>query len=155
MKYTMPQIVRNMGYKSTTAQLMSAPPYIAGAIATVLSSLWADKHSKRMVPILFFQACVLVSMAVLFRYSPNIADNIPLCYTMVVFVCIGVYPIIPANNTWCLNNLAGAEKRVAGVAFLVSKNSNPFLPNTSMCAQTNVNRSRWATQAASSVAGSS
>jgi predicted MFS family arabinose efflux permease len=120
MKYTMPQIVRNMGYKSTTAQLLSAPPYIAGAIATVLSSLWADKHSKRMVPILFFQACVLVSMAVLFRYSPEIADNIPLCYTMVVIVCIGVYPIIPANNTWCLNNLAGSEKRVAGVAFLVT-----------------------------------
>lgn len=90
---------------------MSAPPYIAGAIATVLSSLWADKHSKRMIPILFFQACVLVSMSVLFKYAPDIADNIPLCYTMVVITCIGVYPIIPANNSKYLNNpVLGLER---------------------------------------------
>ncbi|KAF2736694.1 MFS general substrate transporter [Polyplosphaeria fusca] len=120
MKYTMPQIVRNMGYESTTAQLMSAPPYVCGAIATVLSGIYADKRGNRMKPIVFFQVCVLVSMAVLFRYAPNIEDNIALCYTMVIIVCIGVYPIVPACNTWCLNNLAGAEKRVSGVAFLVT-----------------------------------
>jgi predicted MFS family arabinose efflux permease len=116
----MPQIVSNMGYRSTVAQLMSAPPYVAGAIATVLAGIYADRVNNRMRSIVFFQVCVLVSMAVLFRYSPDIQNNIPLCYTMVIIVCIGVYPIVPACNTWCLNNLAGSDKRMSGVAFLVT-----------------------------------
>jgi MFS family permease len=94
----MPQIISNMGYQSTNAQLLSAPPYLAGAVAAVVSSLWADRRSHRMPPIVFFQSLVLISMAVLFVYSPRIQDNIPLCYTMVVISCIGMYPIIPANQ---------------------------------------------------------
>lgn len=97
-KLTMPQIISNMGYRSTTAQLLSAPPYLAGAIAAVVSSLWADRRSHRMPPIVFFQSLVLISMAVLFAYSPRILDNIALCYTMVVLACVGMYPIIPANQ---------------------------------------------------------
>jgi MFS family permease len=100
MKFTMPQIIRNMGYRSTNAQLLSAPPYIAGATAAVLSSLWADRRSRRMPPIVFFQALVLISMSVLFAYAPRISSNIALCYTMVMLSCIGMYPIIPACNTW-------------------------------------------------------
>lgn len=109
-----------MGYRSTNAQLLSAPPYIAGAIAAVVSSLWADRRSHRMPPIVFFQSLVLISMSVLFVYSPRIQDNIPLCYTMVVISCIGMYPIIPANQAWTVNNLAGPEKRVSGIAFMVT-----------------------------------
>lgn len=128
-----------MGYRSTNAQLLSAPPYIAGAIAAVVSSLWADRRSHRMPPIVFFQSLVLISMSVLFVYSPQIEDNIPLCYTMVVISCIGMYPIIPANQViyidpvlpnlpfhsrykqaWTVNNLAGPEKRVSGIAFMVT-----------------------------------
>lgn len=90
----MPQIIRNMGYKSTNAQLLSAPPYIAGATATVLSSLWADRRSWRMPPIVFFQSLVLISMSVLFAFAPNISSNIALCYTMVVISCIGMVSLV-------------------------------------------------------------
>lgn len=92
LKYTMPQIVRNMGYESTTAQLMSAPPYIAGAITTILSGYYADKRGNRMKPIILFEICLLVSMAVLFRYAPSIQDNVALCYAMVMIACMAVYP---------------------------------------------------------------
>lgn len=120
LKFTMPTIIRNMGFRSTNAQLLSAPPYFAGAVAAVLSGLWADKRSRRMPPIIFFQALVVISMAVLFNFAPRITSNVPLCYTMVVLACIGVYPIVPACNAWTVNNLAGAEKRVMGIAFMVT-----------------------------------
>jgi predicted MFS family arabinose efflux permease len=119
-KFTMPQIIRNMGFTSTKAQLLSAPPYFSGAIAAVVSSLWADKHSRRMPPILFFQGLVLVSMSVLFRYAPQIATQTALCYSMVVLACIGAYPIVPGCNAWTVNNLAGPEKRSMGVAFTIT-----------------------------------
>jgi hypothetical protein len=111
LKFTMPQIIRNMGFTSTNAQLLSAPPYFAGAIAAVVSSLRADKLSRRMHFIVFFQSIVVVSMGVLFQYAPHIATDIPTCYTMVVLACLGVYPIVPGCNAWTVNNLAAAEKR--------------------------------------------
>ena len=120
LKFTMPQIIRNMGFSSTRAQLLSAPPYFSGAIAAVVSSVWADRHSRRMPPILFFQALVIVAMAVLFRYAPQIDTQVALCYAMVVLACIGAYPIVPGCNAWTINNLAGPEKRSMGIAFVVT-----------------------------------
>jgi predicted MFS family arabinose efflux permease len=120
LKFTMPQIIRNMGFTSTNAQLLSAPPYFAGAVAAVVSSLWADKLSRRMPFIVFFQSIVVVSMGVLFQYAPHIATDIPTCYAMVVLACLGVYPIVPGCNAWTVNNLAAAEKRSMGVALMVT-----------------------------------
>lgn len=120
LKFTMPQIIRNMGFTSTRAQLLSAPPYFSGAIAAVISSIWADRHSRRMPPILLFQGLVIIAMAVLFRYASNIDTQVALCYSMVVLACIGVYPIVPGVNAWTINNLAGPEKRSMGIAFVVT-----------------------------------
>ena len=33
LKFTLPQIVRNMGFKSSETQLLNAPPYVFGAAA--------------------------------------------------------------------------------------------------------------------------
>lgn len=109
-----------MGFRSTEAQLLSAPPYIAGATAAVLFSLWADKYARRMPPIIVCQALVVIGMSVLFKYAPKITENVALCYSMVILSCVGVYPIVPASNTWTINNLAGPEKRVIGIAFMVT-----------------------------------
>ena len=95
MKYTMPQIVRNMGYKSTAANLMSAPPYICGAFATILGGYYGDKVGNRMRSIVFFQTLVL-AMAVLFKFVPDSQNNIALCYTMVIIACMGCILVRPA-----------------------------------------------------------
>lgn len=120
LKFTMPQIIRNMGFTSTNAQLLTAPPYISGAAAALLSSIWADKYSRRMPPIVLFQVVVIFAMSVLFAYSPEIQQNVALCYSMVVLACIGVYPIVPGTNAWTANNLAGPAKRSIGIAFVVT-----------------------------------
>ncbi|CRK33818.1 hypothetical protein BN1708_006180 [Verticillium longisporum] len=48
MKFTMPQIIKNMGYTSSDAQLMTIPPYAIGAVSAYVFSVFAD----RMYPIL-------------------------------------------------------------------------------------------------------
>lgn len=58
LKFTMPSIIRNMGFESTQAQLLTAPPYICGAIAAVTSALVADKLAWRSSPSRHLACCV-------------------------------------------------------------------------------------------------
>jgi len=119
LKFNIPTIITGMGFESTTAQLLSAPPYICGAVAAVLSGLYADKVQWRLPFVVGHQLCLVVAFAVLFSFAAEIQNNVALCYVMVVLACVGMYPIIPANNSWTINNLAGAEKRAMGIAFMI------------------------------------
>lgn len=119
LKFTLPQIIRNMGYTSANAQLLTIPPYICGAISAYLSSLLADKSRWRMPTIVAGQTLVIIAFAVLYSFAADIKDNIPVCYFAVVLACIGVFPILPGTNAWTSNNLAGARKQGIGIAFMI------------------------------------
>ncbi|KAL3457531.1 major facilitator superfamily domain-containing protein [Aspergillus heterothallicus] len=120
LKFSLPQIIKNMGYTSANAQLLSMPPYIAGAVSAYAFGLLADRLRWRMPVIVSGQALVIVAFAILFAFAEAIEDNIPVCYFAVVLACIGVYPIIPGTNTWTSVNLAGARKQAMGIAFMIS-----------------------------------
>lgn len=119
LKFTMPQIIRNMGFTSTNAQLLTAPPYFMGAFSAIAFAFGSDRLAWRMPFVLGPQSLVIIAYSVLFVYAAQIADNVPLCYVMVVIACMGVYPIIPATNSWTINNLAGAEKRNMGSGYFI------------------------------------
>ncbi|KAJ6184196.1 hypothetical protein N7519_005497 [Penicillium mononematosum] len=120
LKFSLPQIIKNMGYTSANAQLLSMPPYFAGAISAYVFSVIADKLRWRMPIIISGQICVIVAFCILFSLADDIKDNIPACYFAVVLACIGLYPIIPGTNAWTSNNLAGARKQAMGIAFMIS-----------------------------------
>lgn len=103
-----------VGFTSTTAQLMTAPPYACGAISALLSALMADKFSWRMPFIASAQGLLIIAYAILFAKAEAIKDNVALCYFAVHVACVGVYPILPGCNAWTINNLAGPEKRAIG-----------------------------------------
>ncbi|KAK5104619.1 hypothetical protein LTS08_002510 [Lithohypha guttulata] len=120
LKFTMPQIIRNMGFTSTNAQLLTAPPYFLGAFSALFCSFLADRFTWRMPFIVSCQSLLLVAYSVLFVKAPKISDNVPLCYVMVAFACMGVYPIIPNCTAWTVNNLAGSEKRSMGIGLMIA-----------------------------------
>lgn len=120
LKFTLPQIVRNMGFTQTNAQLLTAPPYILGAISAVVSALFADRLSWRWPFIVAPQALLTICYAILFVYSKHISSNVALCYTFVCISTMSVYPIVPGGNTWTANNLAPQSKRALGIAFMVA-----------------------------------
>lgn len=120
LKFSMPQIIKNMGYTSANAQLLSMPPYFAGAISAYVFSVIADKMRWRMPIIITGQVLVIIAFAILFSLADHIQNNIPACYFGVVLACIGLYPIIPGTNAWTSNNLAGARKQAMGIAFMTS-----------------------------------
>ncbi|KAJ5153860.1 uncharacterized protein N7500_009299 [Penicillium coprophilum] len=120
LKFTLPQIMRNMGYTAANAQLLSIPPYIAGAISACLFALLADRLRWRMPVIVTGQLLVIIAFSVLFSLAENIKNTIAVCYFAVVLACIGLYPIIPGTNAWTSNNLAGPRKQGMGIAFMLS-----------------------------------
>lgn len=89
LKFTMPQIIKNMGYTSATAQLLTIPPYAVGALAAYVSSVFADRYSWRMPFIVGPQLCLVVAFSILFTKSEHIKDNVAVCYFAVCLACSG------------------------------------------------------------------
>ncbi|KAJ4298004.1 hypothetical protein N0V90_005903 [Kalmusia sp. IMI 367209] len=119
LKFTLPQIIVNMGFKNTTAQLLSAPPYVAGALSALIVATFADKCGWRLPFIVGPLLGLTIAYAVLFSFSSTIASHVALCYTFVVVATTSVYNIIPGGNTWTLNNLPNPNKRAMGIALVI------------------------------------
>jgi MFS family permease len=120
LKFTLPQIMVNMGFSSTNAQLLSAPPYVAGAISAVVIAKFADKFCWRLPFIVGPLLSLMCAYSVLFSFSAKISQHVALCYTFVHVATISVYPVVPGTNTWTVNNLAGPDKRGMGIAFMIA-----------------------------------
>ncbi|KMU81012.1 phthalate transporter [Coccidioides immitis RMSCC 3703] len=120
LKFTMPQIIKNMGYSSAKAQLLTVPPYMLGGLVAYVSSLLSDRYKWRFPFIIFGQVCVVIAFAILFSKAENFKDNVAACYFAIMFACVGFYPITPGINAWTVNNLAGARKRAMGIAYMIS-----------------------------------
>lgn len=89
LKFTMPQIIKNMGYTSANAQLLTIPAYTVGAIAAYVSAVMSDKYRWRMPFIVVPQFAVVVAYAILCAKAADIKDNIPLCYFAICLACFG------------------------------------------------------------------
>lgn len=120
MKFTLPSIIKNMGFSSSNAQLLSVPPYVAGAISSVVFNMLSDKLRRRSYFLLIPQAIVVISYCIITPLSPQIKDYIGVCFFAVILSNIGVYPINPGVSSWASNNSAGAAKRSVALAYILS-----------------------------------
>lgn len=89
LKFTMPQIIKNMGFKSANAQLLTIPPYAVGAISSFVFSVFADRFTWRMPFIVAPQLMLVVAFSILFTKAAEITKNIALCYFAVCLACLG------------------------------------------------------------------
>lgn len=119
-KFTMPQIIKELGFSTTKAQLLTIPPYFCGGVSAWLTGRLADKFTWRMPFILGPLVTLATALAVLFRYSPNVADHVPVMYFGVVLAQIGIYPLLPGISAWIGNNLGTSWKRSIGIAWLLA-----------------------------------
>lgn len=89
LKFTMPQIMKNMGYTAANAQLLTIPPYTVGAFSAYIFAVFADRSSWRMPFIVGPQLCIVIAYSILYTKAPKIQDNIPACYFAVCLACFG------------------------------------------------------------------
>lgn len=117
LKFTMPSITKSMGYTSSQAQLLTIPPYVAGATSALVMSYFSDRLQWRMPFVVGPMSIVLLGFCILTPLAPNIKHQIPACYIGVMLICIGQYPTNPAGSAWIAGNLANDMKRSMGLAF--------------------------------------
>ena len=114
-KFTMPTITKSMGFTSTNAQLMTVPPYVAGAISAICFSMLSDRFYWRM-PFVAVPLTIIIGYSIIISFHGALAENIGPAFFAVILTCIGIYPTHPATSSWTANNLAPANRRAIGLA---------------------------------------
>ncbi|KAF4450507.1 MFS general substrate transporter [Fusarium austroafricanum] len=120
LKFTLPQIIKNMGFTNSNAQLLSIPPYVAGAISAVVFNVISDKFRRRSVIVIVPQMLLVVSYSILTPLAPKISANIAPCFFAIILANIGCYPVNPISSSWLSNNTAGSAKRSLAIAYYIS-----------------------------------
>jgi MFS family permease len=105
----LPTIIRDLGFKKTTAQLLTVPIYTFAACAGICIAWIADRAKKRTP---FIAASHLT---ILLGFTMCISSSRPaVVYAGIFFAAAGVYGAHPGNISLISNNLAPNSKRAAG-----------------------------------------
>jgi MFS family permease len=114
----LPTIISSMGYKSITAQGLTAPPYFGAFLCCIAVAFISDRWGKRG-PLIAFLGCVsLVGYLILTLVSNE--QSVGARYGGIWFTCCGVFPIAALNLTWILNNLGSDSKRGGSIAVVAT-----------------------------------
>ena len=114
ISFFLPTIIRDLGYTSSTAQLLTVPIYITAAAVAIIGAYYSDRHGQRSPFILFFMGLIAIGFTIVLASTGR---GVPgLVYAGVFIAVVGIYPAFPGNITWISNNLAGSYKRAAGMA---------------------------------------
>jgi nitrate/nitrite transporter NarK len=110
----LPTIVEGLGYESTTANLLSVPPYAAAAILTVFIGWLADRTNQRGWCNICVSFLGIAGFAMLLgAQSPGVQ------YAGTFLGALGIYPCIANTITWCANNTEGVYKRGVTLGFVI------------------------------------
>ncbi|CAL8580072.1 hypothetical protein XPA_005806 [Xanthoria parietina] len=111
----LPSIIRELGYTSSTAQLLTVPIYITAAVLAVAVAWFSDRSGQRS-PYIFSCMCA-IGIGFIICIGASAHGGAPGAVYAGIFIAVcGIYPAFPGNVTWISNNLAGSYKRSAGMA---------------------------------------
>jgi MFS family permease len=119
-KFTMPQIIKQLGFSTTSAQLLTIPPYFCGGVAAYTVGRFSDRYNWRFPFIVGPMTLLAVALAILFGNSSHVSSRVAAMYAGVMLAQIGIYPLLPGISAWMGNNLAPSWKRSIGLAWLLA-----------------------------------
>ncbi|CAN9395707.1 unnamed protein product [Alternaria alternata] len=110
----LPTILAGMGYTSTTANLLSVPPYAVAAVVTVLVGYIADRTQQRGYCNMGVSLFGITGFAMLLGSgNPNVQ------YAGTFLRAISIYPTIANTISWAANNVEGVYKRGVTLGFVI------------------------------------
>lgn len=131
-KFTMPQIIKQLGFTSSTAQLLTIPPYFCGGVAAYVTGRMADKFKWRFPFIAGPLTLLTIALAVLFSLATKVKENVGVLYFSIILAQIGTYPLLPCISAWTGNNLAPSWKRSIGLAWTLAAGNIGSLVGTNI-----------------------
>ena len=141
-----PTILKQLGWTSVRAQVMSIPIFIVATILALSAALLSDKLKHRF-GFIIFGCCVATAGYSILLSMTHVAVGVR--YFAVFLVVGGGYIAQPITLVWLNNNLGGHYKRGVGAAMQVGIGNiggvSPHLPNTNPQMEANAfNRSSQA-----------
>lgn len=121
----LPSIISGLGYQSTTAQLFTVPPNMAGFFFVLGTSFLSDKIKARGPIMAVGLLVAVVGYVMLLATTQNSVR-----YGGTFLVAIGVFPGSAMIMGWMSNNLAPHYVRATGVGFLIAFANNAAFPAT-------------------------
>ncbi|TLD32803.1 hypothetical protein PspLS_00254 [Pyricularia sp. CBS 133598] len=111
----LPTIIFGMGYTSTTAQLLTAPPNMTGFVSVIVCSYLSDRFKVRGPFIAGGTVLGIIGYSMLLGSERN-----PVKYAGTFFIGLGVFQCSALMMGWCSNNLAPHYVRATGVGVIIS-----------------------------------
>ncbi|TFK39914.1 major facilitator superfamily domain-containing protein [Crucibulum laeve] len=111
LSYFTPSILVGLGYTASRAQLMSVPPFAAGFVVTMLTSLFSDKYGHRGYSAMVASILCTIGFAMYFK-----SRNLHVQYGSLFFSIAGINCSGPALATWLANNAAPQSRRATAIA---------------------------------------
>ncbi|OAG00336.1 MFS nicotinic acid transporter-like protein Tna1 [Paraphaeosphaeria sporulosa] len=112
----LPTIIRQLypQHSSTVTNLLSVPPYAAGAIVTIAIGWLADRTHQRGLCNIGISLVGIVGFSMLLG-SSNPSVN----YAGTFLGAMGIYPCIANTISWASNNVEGVYKRGVSIGFII------------------------------------
>ncbi|KAG2132980.1 MFS general substrate transporter [Suillus clintonianus] len=109
-----PTIINELGYSAANAQLLVVPPFVAGAIGTIIVGIYSDKHNLRGPYIIGGALVSLVGYILLYcsvRAGPS--------YAGACLAAAGNFPTVAVVLAWAGSNAGGDLKRGVVLAMVI------------------------------------
>jgi membrane-associated HD superfamily phosphohydrolase len=113
--FFIPSIVKDMGYTSVVAQLMTVPPYVFAFLFTIGNAYHSDAQHERTFHIII--PSVIASFAYIFQL---LLSSVPLRYATCCVMVSCVYGVVPPFLALVTNNASGSTKAASMTAFVVA-----------------------------------
>lgn len=121
LKFSLPSIIKNMGFQHAAAQLMTAPVFMSGVVAGLISAALSDRFKWRMPFVAGSLTIIAIGYSIIMSLNGNFDGNrMGAGYFALMLCAMGTYSIYPLSNTWAANNLATDKQRAIGVAYFTS-----------------------------------
>ena len=109
-----PTIINALGFSAANAQLLSAPPFVAGCVSTLLVGTYSDIHKIRGPYVIAGTSVSLVGYIILYtQTSPGVS------YAGTILAAVGVFPTIAVDLAWASSNAGGDLKRGIVIAMVI------------------------------------
>ncbi|OCT44468.1 putative transporter [Cladophialophora carrionii] len=118
--YTLPVVIKGLGYSAANAQLLTIPVYVVALSGTVTAAYFSDKYRTRspfiIGPQIFGALGFVIIMTIPKEKYPGAV------YGCLFIISLGLYTTITGVVSWTGNNLAGPSKRaVVGTNIYLEK----------------------------------
>jgi MFS family permease len=118
LAYTLPTMVRNLGYDAIRAQALTTPPYIFATIVCVFNGWMSDRFQKRYVSIMTCYSVGLAGIIILWItvHHPSLTG---VSYFAIFIAAAGYSAQAPIIGAWASNNIPNPSKRAASIGIFM------------------------------------